>query len=107
MTALNHPAETIRAFLCAVAVSATAVVAVATATIAAQPGDMVAVLFPTGGTDGLTALAASAMVVDSAWSGAIIVAVPETADFADTARASGALALIPLPRGGGCFTPKR
>ena len=103
----DRPAESIRAFLCAVAVSIGAVTASAAATIAAQPSDMVGALFPKGGTDGLTAIAPAAMVVDSAWSGAIVIAVPEAADFADMAYAAGAIALIPLPRGGGCTPPKR
>lgn len=107
MADIDRPAEMIRAFLTAVAVSLSAVTASAAATIAAQPSDMVAVLFATGGTEGLAAVATAAMIVDTAWSGSIVIAVPEAADFASKARAAGAFALIPVPRGSGCLAPKR
>lgn len=104
---MEHSIETIRAFFYAVGVSLLAVTASAAATIAAQPSEMVAVVFPHRSEDGLAAIAAAARIVDTAWDGAIIIAVPDSVDFAGKAHAAGALALLPLPLGSGCLAPKR
>jgi hypothetical protein len=99
--------DTARAFMIAVGVSLTAVLCAAVATVAAQPADMVAVVFPHGGEDGVATVAAHGAVVDTAWHGALVIAVPDTADFAAAVAAAGALTLIPLPRGRGCLAPIR